>query len=306
MTNPNKQNTLSSWITQGGNLWVLGGGIGNCTMATWNNRTNDIRRRIYTSFGIRPELVSGRFMFDVVHWRSEFMPLYGGVQTLTRIDQPDYRFDTSQPPQFPDNPFWPGGSYFTRPMRPEYLRGPTALNPKTPATDPLPPLRNPGDFYINTPDNAKGIDIEYLFKENRIVQDPDGVPDTGDEFSVLDTLYIAAWGGDGMNRWDYTGWDGVNPVMTVYRGQDAVQPVVFSGFNIWHFRRSDCLAMLDMVVNGMWQVPLPHLASSPPAFSRPTIGSALAQPGRVARPVAVRAPAGFRSPASAPVAPRRP
>lgn len=272
MTDPNRQNTLASWLVQGGRLWLAGGGAGNATIATWNNRPNDPQRRLYTSFGTNPELVSGRFMYDAIFWRSEFAPIYGGVQRIRRIDVPDPSFDPSQPPDPSLNPYWPGGSYYTRPLRPEYAFAPEQMLPKTVATDPLPPQRNGSDFYINTNTNPKGIDLEYLSQDNSILVDPDGEPDTGDEFSVLDTLYISPRAANGMHAFEDDGK--VNPTMTIYRGPAFPEPIVFTGFDFWHFRRQDCQQLVDFVLQHVWNLPYspspPPGAPSPTAVRRPT------------------------------------
>jgi hypothetical protein len=274
MTEPNRQNTLASWISQGGKLWLCGGGIGNATMSTYNNRTNDINQtRIYTSAGTRPELVSGRFMYDAAHWRSEFKPFYGGKQKIRRIDQPDPRYDPSDP----NSAYWPGGSSHTRELRPEYNDAPAEMLPKTAATDPLPPNRNATDVYINVPTSSNGIDLEFLTAPNSILLDPDGEPETGDESSVLDTLYVSPGQYSAMNRYEVNQL--LNPTMTIYRGTDSPNPVVFTGFNIWNFRRQDCQALVDFVLNDVWNF---HRAPPPPISARPAAA--------VRRPVASRHP----------------
>ena len=42
MSVANRQNTLATWVSQGGQLWALGGGFGNTTNKAWNNVTNDV------------------------------------------------------------------------------------------------------------------------------------------------------------------------------------------------------------------------------------------------------------------------
>jgi hypothetical protein len=39
--------------------------------------------------------------------------------------------------------------------------------------------------------------------------------------------------------------------MTYYHGHDC-GPVVFSGFDIWHWRRQDCVQLVDVVLQGLW------------------------------------------------------
>jgi hypothetical protein len=210
-------------------------------------------------------------MYDAIFWRSEFAPIYGGVQRIRRIDVPDPRFDVLQPPDRELNPYWPG-SYGYHPLRPEYAFAPEEMLPKTAATDQLPPLRNGSDFYINTNTNPKGIDLEYLALENHIQVDPDGEPETGDEYPVLDTLYISPRAANGMNAYEQNGL--VNPTMTIYRGPAFPEPVIFTGFDFWHFRRQDCQQLVDFVLQHVWNVPRSVSSSpgaaSPTAVRRPT------------------------------------
>jgi len=61
--------------------------------------------------------------------------------------------------------------------------------------------------------------------------------------SQVDTLYITAGGAPPFAR----------PVMTYYHGL-AGPPMVFSGFPIWYFRRTQCTQVVDFVLrtSGDW------------------------------------------------------
>jgi hypothetical protein len=39
--------------------------------------------------------------------------------------------------------------------------------------------------------------------------------------------------------------------MTYYHGADN-PPLILTGFNLWNFRRSDCAALVDFVLQQMW------------------------------------------------------
>jgi hypothetical protein len=39
--------------------------------------------------------------------------------------------------------------------------------------------------------------------------------------------------------------------MTYYHGRDC-GPVVFSGFDIWHWRKQDCVQLVDTVLHDLW------------------------------------------------------
>ena len=40
--------------------------------------------------------------------------------------------------------------------------------------------------------------------------------------------------------------------MTVYHGHDFARPFIFTGFAPWNFRRSECKALFDFVLQRMW------------------------------------------------------
>jgi hypothetical protein len=276
MSGPNRQNTLATWVSQGGRLWALGGGFGNATNGPWNNRINDIHQaRVYTSVGSRPDLTPGRFMYDLAHWRSEFRPLGPVNVTVARYDQPD-----PVPPTPPVPGGWTGGRF----ADPRYLDLPVQLAKKDPVTDPIYPYRSYNDFYRGD------IFIEFISLENYIteLQAPSPQrPDSLVEVSTLDTLYLVY----GPVYWPkmLNATEGVNAMMTVYHGADNTE-LVFSGHDIWNFRRPDCVGLVDFVLNRMWglQRTAPFAsAASLPAADRPTATSVqraalrpLVMPGR--------------------------
>ncbi len=246
MSSPNRQNTLAQWVQSGGQLWGLGGGFGNATNASWNNRSNDANGiRTYSSVGPQPDLTPGRFMYDLAHWQSEFR-VFGPVQGLdfARLDRPD-------PSYYPDPNqkalAWPGEP-FTGPFAGLYTsRLPTLLRPKSPALDPRYPNRYVADFY------AFNVYTEFISAENRIIQPVGGehgqVRGDRPEFSTLDTLYLV-YGPQYPGKLLQPG-EGVNATMTVYRG-GGLPPLVNTGFDVWHFTRQDCVSLVDFVLNGMW------------------------------------------------------
>ena len=116
---------------------------------------------------------------------------------------------------------------------PDYSLLPPVLEEKSPDTDPMAPNRsNPSDFY-------RSIFIaEFLTKPN-LLAEPD--PLTHKTASVLDTLYETVGGAAGSGR----------PMMTLYHGAEG-PPVVFSGFPAWYFKRSQCIAVIDWVLQSYW------------------------------------------------------
>ena len=229
----NRQNSLAPWVEGGGKLWALGGGFGNATNSPWNNFTNDSSQtRTYSSGGTRPDLVPGRFMYDLTHWQSEFKCIGPCLARVARA------------------PFPPAG----RPGTPLYGLLPAALNPKQPATDPIWPYRMAADFFYGNPAySVLGSSIEYLSKPNHIIDDWNPAPWCARDVSVLDTLMVATGvllpapgANPAVDRI-------VNPVMTHYRGREC-GPVVFSGFDCWTWSRADCASLVDAVLQGIWQL----------------------------------------------------
>jgi len=269
MCSPNRQNTLSTWVQQGGLLWACGGGFGSATNIPWNNTQNDQGGRIYTTIGARPDLTPGRFMYDLVHWRSEWRPFGAPKIQFVRFDRPDPLATALYPyPQV----YWKGGVW-TNPAG-SYSSLPTSLRPKAPATDPIWPFRNPGDFYVNNARySSNPINFEYMHLENYITelfQSPTN-PDSTYELSTLDTLYLAY--GNYANMFTYTN-DGaaVNPVMTVYHGSENPM-VVYTGHDIMSFNRSDLVSLVKFVLNQLWN--MPHVGS--PAFAAGPLGRPVQQ-----------------------------
>jgi len=121
---------------------------------------------------------------------------------------------------------WPGA--------PDYSQLPATLLPKSTATDPVPPLRTASTFY------ATLFYSEYLSRPNAILETVPG-PSGDSVVAVLDTLYETVGGPSG------TGY----PMMTLYHGA-ANAPVIFSGFPIWYFRRSQAIDLSDFVLQRMW------------------------------------------------------
>ena len=285
MSMRNRQNTLATWVNQGGELWGLGGGFGNATNAPWNVTANDLNGvRTYTTLVTTlapvPDLTAGRFMYDLAHWRSEFRVFQGFIR-FARYDQKD---PTSTNPRA-----WPG-----RPFRDErYTTLPTLLQSRTPTSDPLSlvPYRTNSDYYINNPAYSQvGINIEYLTYENEILETIQVTPDSSFEFSALDTLYNAY--GTAYSSQMLQAGSGVNALMTYYKGGENGS-VMFLGSSIWDHRRTQCQGLVDFVLGQMWGMTRNAVVSnpSPARAARPavtTAGTAVRRTsGALSRPPAV-------------------
>ena len=63
--------------------------------------------------------------------------------------------------------------------------------------------------------------------------------------SVLDTLYESVGGQLGSQR----------PLMTVFHGGNDGRIQVFSGFQLWYWRREQQIQILDWVLQKAWKIP---------------------------------------------------
>ena len=245
MSRPGAQNTLEAYVIGGGRLWLAGGGAAYAaSIIAFNNPANDMGELVYSSTD--GELKPGSFMFDVPRWQSE-------LRSRIHVQYGAYAAGVL--------PVMAAAPVVGTP-RGGRGRFPAVLELRDPSTDPLPPLRTPEDF---KPDPTQ-IDMEYLSLPNSIVG---GVRDIGDgrgmrrgnehgdegghghgdegehggAFSLLDTIYTCA---------ELPPDPSANyPCMTVFRGRDGAE-VVFTGFDLWTWKRSQVAAMVDAIVGDMW------------------------------------------------------
>jgi hypothetical protein len=240
ISSPGRPLVLSTYVTQGGLVWLCGGGAALATLIAWN-KTGTVP---YEYTARDNEILPGRMMYDFAHWREgiRMLPAERAVRFGTTdfggggIDRPAGR-------GWPSNPIPP-----TPPAPPDYSLLPPLLSPKTTASDPLPPLRGSSNFYINN------YLAEYIFRPTFIREDYDDDPDRLAEYSTLDTLYITQGGSANAN----------SACMTYYHGREH-QPFVFTGFSIWFWRRPQCVAIVDWVLQSVWGLPRDPSASRAPA-----------------------------------------
>jgi hypothetical protein len=229
-------------------------------MINFNRAINDNSLPIPRTLTFRftdNELIPGRFMYDQAHWRSEFKQY--------RVNNVRIRRYLGR---LESNP----GVYGS--LLPE-------IRLKTPATDPFPPNRAVvlSSFY------QSNFDIEFLSAANEILEDVDPRPPHVSFESTLDSVFKAT---ASTLRPD-TGPDGIQSVtMTVYHGADNAQ-FVMTGFNLWNYRRADCIALVDFVLQQLWGLNL--TVPAPAVIEAGSVGAP--QPvGRHMRPRDGRASAG--------------
>ena len=258
MSNPGSASSLAAYVQHGGKVWLCGGGAALATLIGWNKPGTPPNE--YNNLEPNPELRPGRFMYDFAHWRqSVYMSMAEGA---FKFGTTSFGVGTNRPGRhWPPNPPLP-----TPPSPPIYGLLPAVLSPKTLATHPPPPLRSPDANWIRTNYMAEYIDAPTFIRE-----DYDDDPEVVSEYSTLDTLYLTVGGVAGPNQ----------PVMTYYHGREN-QPMVFSGFNIWYWQRSQCVALVDWVLQSVW-----GLTRDASAAREPAVG---ARAPIAARPAAKRAP----------------
>ncbi len=233
VNSPGRPVILSTYMAQGfktngGKVWLSGGGAAFAAMVTWNKANTSPND--YDDREPNPELRPGRMMYDFAHWRA-------GIQMLPAINarrfgSTTFGVGTNRPGRhWPPNPTPP-----TPPGPPNYTLLPANLDPKSLATDPPPPLRSPDSFWLRG-----NFAAEYINRPTFVREDYNDDPELVSEFSTLDTLYICR-GGTAINN---------SPVMTYYHGRET-QPMVFSGFNFWYWRRSQCIELVDWVLQHVW------------------------------------------------------
>lgn len=225
MAGRSRVNTLAGYIRQGGKVWLVGGGGALAVQIPWNDPTNDNSGgKVFATTGKNFELASGRFMFDIAHWQTSIVV----TQQNASIIRYTGRFGDTASVSRPGSP---------------YANLPPYIEVKTPATDPLPANRVNNVFYQTS------LPYEFLnLGPNQIVEDIDPTPDGVEEVSTLDTLYHLRGPGLPGPRDNPS-----NAVMTYYHGP-AHQPFIFTGFSPWQYKRSQCIQLVDFVMQNLWNL----------------------------------------------------
>jgi hypothetical protein len=219
MSGPGRVNTLSGYVASGGHVWLLGGGAAYATLANGNNPDNDHPPAVvFSTPGDRPDLGPGDFMFDVARWQSEI--------SVTRTAAGRISRDVHPAGALPSAAF------------------PARLDPKSPATDPIFPNRSTSDFC-----GAAEGGIEWLSMPNVTGLPRNPSSRHAMDIPVLDTLYSIA-GLPIFDRPPGQGDAGISPTMTYAHAGPGT--LLFSGFDIWRFRRDHCQQLVDAVLQGVW------------------------------------------------------
>ncbi len=275
ISSPGHPSTISTYLKQGGKVWLSGGGAAYATLAAWQKRNTPPDE--FTNSDL--ELVPGRFMFDFAHWQSAVTvrPSQFGLLNASEI--------LASFPQYPGRTTAaPGRGYTGHGMnrdlnQPDYNKlkdlntGVAFLSPRTCATDPPSPLRICDSFYILQYYTAEFIGTFLTAVPNFIREDANPDPDRVREESTLDTLYLCL-GGTAPN---------FRPVMTYYHGFETPQ-VVFCGFPMWQFQRGQVERLADFVLRDIFGLTR-SLAPAAPVRATAALPSA-GRTGTVTRPAA--------------------
>jgi hypothetical protein len=228
---------LTEYVRAGGRLWIVGGGAGKALMGSFDRVQNNQPVPTYSNAN-GFELIPGRFMYDVPHWISEFRSAQTVGETVIQRGG-DVSAASNLSPGF------------------DVSRLPAALEYRQPDTDPLPPLRSAGQFYV------MNNSLEWISQPNAYRGITKQV--------ALDTLMQATL---------YGGLPGTFPCMTAVSGP-VNGTLVFSGFDLWSWRRAQCAQVIDAVLNGYWglQRSAPVARPATEASMRP---ATLAKPANLA------------------------
>jgi hypothetical protein len=248
-SSPSQNSTLATYLNQGGNMWLFGGGAAAATLLPWKVGISDG----YTAAG--GDLVPGRFMYDFTHWRAAVMVR---PASFAVFNTPSLR------PPYPNAA--PGRGYeghgihhdLSMPNYAQLLNDVPFLSPRTCSSDPPSPLRDCGSFYLVSYYTGELMGSAQAPLPNPIVEDADPSGAVRME-STLDTLYFCLGGTAPYGR----------PIMTYYHGFESPQEV-FSGFPLWHFQRAQARALAAFVLRDIFRIAPQGPASSVSAASRPS------------------------------------
>jgi len=237
MNDANKVNTLATYVKQGGQVWLLGSGIAHSAQVHFDRSDAGT----YSADG--RELIPGRFMYDLVHWRNDIHDAFGSL----------YRYHKTSRSATNQHPIGrlPGG--------PNYALMPDSLRLKSLALgDSMPPYRANG-FYQDI------FAFSEIQQENRITENLNTNPIGPEDIeSTLDSLYNVV-----LPQSDPTLPPDELPIASYYHGRECA-PILYTAFDAWLFTKSDFVGLVDFVLQNVW-----GLSKSPDAFraNRPALAN---------------------------------
>ncbi len=285
MSAPGRVNTLGAYMRQGGRVWIVGGGAAFALCKDMFNSGNNDSYAFTYSNRMPTELVPGRFMYDIMHWRSELQAYTVGNAKIKRSARADSIMRYGG---------WTMPTFEGVRSNPNYSRLPLTMDAKTPGTDALPATRvgNDRSFYRT---NAFYV-LEYLSQPNSIIEDVNASPVIVQEVATLDTLMrTEAALAQSFQAYEVGGLiPGTNtpkpnsvigtPVMTYYHGLEF-PAAVFSGFDLWSYQRGQCVGLVDFVLQEIFHLTKGPVPAAVPARVARGARAAWEPPAVRARPV---------------------
>lgn len=240
MSRPENANPLEDYVRLGGNLWLAGGGTMIASLVERDVSTNNSASNVILKDG---ELNPRSPVVTLAHLRSEL--------NATRVAPVMTRSATARGG-------WSGHGLDRLLAAPDYARLPAALALRSSATDPIPPTRSPSQPSLFYPSSV-AMETSLFSELHEDFGDP-GAPRVE---SALDTLFEVAGA---------TIRFAPAPAMLYYHGREN-PPVLFSGFDLWSWSRTDAQALVDFVLDDVWG--LSQSAPGVRATSRPTPAAAM-------------------------------
>ena len=263
MSRPFNSNPLAEYSRLGGRVWLAGGGTALATLVEADVSSNNTASNAVFKGS---ELVSRSVVVGQAHLRSQV----NAVRVFPQVTRSTAaRGD------------WGGHGADLQLAAPDYARLPATLTLRTSATEPLPPTRAPsqaGSFYPSS------VAMEYAHG-SEVFEDFGGAGAPRVE-SALDTLFDVI--GATIER-------APAPAMFYYHGREN-GPVIFSGFDLWSWSRSDTQALVDFVLSDVWGMSRSAPAMGAGRLGSPAAGALRNAPLRSSRPERLKPGAARRTP----------
>ena len=211
---------MEDYTRLGGNVWLAGGGAALASLMEFDSRSNNTSSNMIFAAGT--DLWSQSYVVRMGHLRSKVSASrsYGQIIKSSAATRT-----------------WSGHGPNGDLRAPDYSKLPAMLSFRAPATDPLPPTRPATQsnlFYTS----STGIECAH----GTVVEEDFGTPGSPRIESALDTLYDGAGSQVHLPP---------SPTMLYYHGREHA-PVLYSGFDLWSWSRTECQALVDFVMQEIW------------------------------------------------------
>ena len=245
MSRAGNLHAIEDYSRLGGRVWFAGGGAALATLIEGDVKANNtLSNMVFTGSELNPLTP----VVALVHLHSQ-VNVARTIPALSRSSSA--------------RGGWTGHGPTGTLAAPDYARLPAALAVRDATTDPMPATRlasQTNQFY------GGSVGVEYAIG-SVVTEDFGGLGGVSIE-SALDTLLDVVGG---------TVQPSPSPAMLYYHGREN-GPVLFSGFDLWSWSRSEAQSLVDFVLRDVWGL----TRSSSAAATAPA--TATAGPSRGARP----------------------